>query len=186
MLKVTSRELVDIISEGNDNFKIITNGLPEEDQHLYREDDGREFHIVEFVDNTTGEEYYFQYIWHPEHDTDFRYDFLVKPDNIEIVPVSVINPPVPVVPKEPELTEEQKADKELWQLYLDTPDKKPFVSLKDSGISKTIIDDIVKTLSSPFNMIQLRAAVIPICIEYGIEQKSFWNFIQKKLSKNRK
>ena len=186
MLKVTNNELIDIISGDDDNYEIITNGLPLEDQHLYKEDDGREFHIVEFIDKRTNEEYYFQYIWHPEYTTNFKYDFLVKPKNIEIVSVSVINPPIDVVPKEPELTEEQKEDKKLWQLYLDTPDKEQFISIKKSGIDKKIIDDILQKLSGPFSIIQLRAIIIPVCIKYKLEQKSFWNFIQKKLSKSRR
>lgn len=187
MLQLTSREINDIISDNIDRFELIMEGLPKDDDvDKYIEDDGRQYRLCEFKDTETNETYYFQYVSYPDMYSDFPCDFLIVPEGITIVPISVIDPPKPVIPEPIVLTAEQKADKELWNKYLQT-DHVPFVNPRTHKIPNTIITDIcVFMKNSQFSMIQLRAKLIPVCIEYKVEQKSFWNWLQKNYKKRSK
>ena len=189
MLQLTYRDLENIIREYYDRFTVLHHGIPYgngENPNDYLEDDGRQYRTVDFKDNETGKEYYLQYVWHPEWDYDFPACLLISPKGVEFVEVSVINPPKPKVEEEVVLTSEQIADTDIWKKYLDMPEKQQFTTLKAAGLTKADIDDICIFLMSPFNIYRLRSRIIPICIEKGLEEKSFWNYIQKQSRKFRK
>lgn len=181
MLKLTYKDLLDIMLEEFDRFEVISNGIPfseGDDINDFIEDDGRQYRQCEFKDVETGETYYFNYCWNPHFSVTFPLDLFDTPENVEIIETSVINPPKIVEKEEKVLTQEQIDDKILWEQYLNT-DVKTFSNLKDFGLKKKDIQFIFDFLKTKFNMYQLRGTIIPFCIKHKIEEKSFWNYIQK-------
>lgn len=106
------------------------------------------------------------------------------PSDIEVVEKAedsdVYEAPKPVVVPEKVLTPEEKADKELWAKYEAVEGKKAVEDL-EKAIPKKVIKEIKDFLKlGKFNMYQLREKIIPVCIEYKVEQQSFWQHVQKK------
>lgn len=106
------------------------------------------------------------------------------PKSIEIVDKvedsSIYEPPAPVVVPEVILSPAEKADKELWAKYEAVEGKQELENL-DKPIPKKVIKEITDFLKlGNFNMYQLREKIIPVCIEYKVEQQSLWRHVQKK------
>lgn len=180
-LKLTYKDLEDILCENFDRFEVLYNDIPKDGHSSqYIEDDGRQLRYFEFKDTLTKKTYSFSYVWHAEYDYDFPLSFLGDPpEEIEFVETSIINPPAPVEPEpEPKLTAEQLFDKELMAQY-DETDVQEF-NVKDDLIPLSVIDDLLKFLKTEqFSMYDLRRKVYPVCIKYGVEQKSLWTYLQK-------
>lgn len=188
-LKLTYREMEQIINgDLDERFEVLFNKIPydsndpDDDPNNYIEDDGRQLRSFEFKDKTTGEEYQFSYVWHSEWGFDMPLSMLSKlPTGIEWVEVSVINPPKPVEPVVVPKTPEQIADEAVWA---------PYQALVDAGearvyargmIPEKLVRELrkwVKDPSNKFSLYDLRAKFIPICVEYKVEQKSFWQYVQ--------
>lgn len=186
-LKLTYKELSDITYDNwvDDRFEIVYNDIPRDGHSSnYIEDDGRQLRYFEFKDTLTGIIYDFSYIFHHDWTTEFPLAFLGDPPKgIEFVKESVlIEPPKPIVEPEPELTPEQIADKELWTRYIENEAKYKIVQPKEKiNIPSKEIKDVKEFLKTKkFNMYELRAKIIPLCIKYELEQKSFWRWIQNK------
>lgn len=183
-LQLTGKELTAIMWEEFERFTVLYDDIPKEGHSSqYIEDDGRQYRYFEFKDNLTGEVYDFSYVWHSDFPFNHKTDILGSHEGIVFVEQSVLKlieePPV-VVPPEPVLTAEQIADKELWDKYnAVVSEMTPMGPSKK--VPRAVIADILAFLKGKeFNMYQLRAKILPVCIEYKIEHKSFWAFLQVK------
>lgn len=181
MLEMSGRDLVWIMNEEFDRFKVTFHGLPNGDGENaldYIEDDGRQYRIVDFTDSETGDEYYFQYTYHPDWETIFPDELLVHPDGITFVKDDRFIPkpvpkPKPVVVK----TKEQLNDEELMAQYAEG--LATYSEYKKGSIPAKVtkeIKDWMKT--AKFSIYDLRAKIIPVCIEYKITHESYWAHIQ--------
>lgn len=149
-----------------------------ETHRQYTEDDGRQYRWFIFKDTKTNIEYCLNYVYNSE----WPNDIIDYPSDIKIVDKAedsdVYEAPKPLVVAEPVLSPEQKADKELWSKYEAVEDKKSF---EESQVPKKVIKEIKEFLKlGKFSMFQLRAKIIPVCIEYKVEQQSLWQHVQKK------
>ena len=181
MLQLTYKDLEDIVQEAFDRFEVLYNDIPKHGHSSdYIEDDGRQFRVFDFKDTETDTTYSFSYVWHAEWGFDFPASLFSHPHGVEIVQESIINPPKPVEPEpEPELSAEQLADKQLMEEYNRTEVVE--FNPKTSSIPVGVVDDILKFLETKkFSMFDLRKKIIPVCIEYQIEQKSFWTYLQNR------
>lgn len=190
-LKLTKKDLDNFINNKlPERFEEIFDDIPMyhpdheiqkgETHRQYVEDDQREYRWFIFKDTQTGIEYCINYTYNPE----WPNDILDYPSNIQIVEnpedSSIYEAPKVVVASEPILTAEQKADKELWAKYEAVEGKKKFEEI-EKQVPKKVIKEIKDFLKlGQFNMYQLREKIIPVCIEYKIEQQSFWRHVQKK------
>lgn len=182
-LIISHKDLEAIINNEFERFSVIYNDIPKEGPSSdYIEDDGRQYRYCEFVDNLTNTTYSFSYVWHPDISDAFLSDMFsgCLPESIKIVSHSTLTPPsfsVPTQPPEP--TPEEQADKELWQRY-EQSQQLPLEQVKDR-IPLSVVDDLLDFIKTKkFNILELRAKILPVCIDYGIEQKSFWNYLQKR------
>jgi len=186
MLKLTYKELEDIVADDDERFEVLHDKIPydstdpDDNPMNYIEDDGRQYRYFEFRDTVTGETYDFSYTWHSEWSTEFPLGFLGDPPKgIEFVKESVINPPKAPEPVVVVLSPEAQADKELWARYKALEDSGELAEFKKGMVPTKVINDIKKFLkTTKFSMYELRAKLIPVCIEYKVKQKSFWQFIQ--------
>ena len=182
-LLLTEDELNAIMDEELERFNVLYDDIPKEGHsRQYIEDDGRQYRYFEFEDTQTGQVYNFSYVWYP--DWGFELGSIIGQHNgIVFVQNSVLNlldEPAVITPPPPELTPEQLADRELWARY-EAIESEVTPMGRDKKIPKEIITNIINFLKNgKFNMYQLRAMIIPVCIEYKIEHKSFWEFIQIK------
>lgn len=190
-LKLTKKDLDNFINNKlPERFKEVFDDIPMyhpdhviqkgETHRQYVEDDQREYRWFIFKDTLTGIEYCLNYTYNPE----WPNDIIDYPSDIEIVEnpeeSSIYQAPKILVASDPVLTPEQKADKELWEQYEAVEGKKKFEEL-DNPIPKKVIKEIKDFLKlGNFNMYQLRGKIISVCIEYKIEQQSFWQHVQKK------
>ena len=187
---LTSREINQLLSEDVGPFKHISDRIPMEpgeDISSFIEDDGRQYRSCQFLDTRNNQEYYFNYIFYPDDYSDCPLDFLDNP-GITVVKESVLFPPKPKVEVAPVLTEAEQKDKIMMDTYRAT-NVRPFTSVKDSGIPQSKIKEICLFLKDLKNnkgtFLDLRQAIIPTCIQYGIEQKSFWQFLQNEHRKKK-
>lgn len=196
-LKLTRKEIDNLINNrlDIDRFEEIFNDIPMyhpdhviekgETHRDYTEDDGREYRIYIFKDTVTGVEHCINYTWNPE----WPNDLMDIPKSIQIVEKDeesdLYVEPKPVVVQEPVLTPEETADNELWARYQAMKHECREVQPKERlKVPKARIDEILNFLKTKkFNMYQLRAVVIPVCIEYKLEDVTFWRWIQSKAYK---
>lgn len=186
MLKLTYKELEDIVADDDERFEVLHDKIPydstdpKDDPMNYIEDDGRQYRYFEFRDTVTGETYNFSYTWHSEWSTEFPLSFLGDPPvGIEFVKESVINPPKAPEPVVEILSPEAQADKDLWAQYKELESAGVMREFAKGMVpTKTIKELKVFLKTQKFNMYELRAKFIPVCIEHKVEQKSFWQFIQ--------
>ncbi len=192
-LKLTAKEIDNLLNNKlqTDRFEEIFNDIPmyhpdhvieKGETHRDYMDDGREYRWYIFKDTVTGEEHCINYTYNSE----WPNDLMDLPKSMQIVD----NPeesdlyvaPVPVVEPEPVLTIEQRYDKDLWSKYQDIASECKVVEKKEKlKVPKATIDDILAFLKSEkFTILELRAKVIPVCIEYKLEEKSFWQWLQVK------
>lgn len=185
-IQITHSEFNDILHGVSDRFESVFNDIPlyhqdhepqaGETHRDYMEDDGREYRLIIFKDKSTSKEYSLSYVYHSEFGPSFPFDT----ENVEFIKEQEKTASQDLAPI---LTEEQKADKALWEQY-ETSKKAQF---KAGMVPASIVRDICNFLKQPqFTMLQLRAKIIPVCIEYDVEQKSFWNYIQTKAYKAKK
>lgn len=188
-LKFTKYELERLVCDNLDyRFKKIFDDIPMyhedhvpepgETHRSYVEDDGREYRWYIFKDTQTGIKYTINYTYH----RDWPADFFDMPDGIEIVAESVLFPPVPVVEPVKVLTPEEQANADMWVQYraiaaeCKVVEKKEKLKVPAAKIKEIL--DFLKT--TKFSMRDLQNMVIPVCIEYKLEEKSFWTWIQVK------
>lgn len=190
-LKLTKKDLDNFINNKlPERFEEIFDDIPMyhpdhviqkgETHRLYVEDDSREYRWFIFKDTQTGIEYCLNYTYNPE----WPNDIMDYPSDIEVVEKAedsdVYEAPKPVVVPEKVLTPEEKADKELWAKY-EAVEGKQKVEELDKPVPKKVIKEIKDFLKlGSFNMYQLRGKIIPVCIEYKVEQQSLWEHVQKK------
>lgn len=192
-LKLTSKQVNDLINNRYDDerFEEVFNDIPmyhpdhvieKGERHTDYMDDSREYRWLILKDLKTGEEHCINYTYNP----DWPNDLLSLPDSIEVVKdekeSSIYEEPIPVVEPEPVLSPEAEADKDLWNQYLAVKDECKVLDKKEKlTVPKKVIDEILTFLKTEkFNLFQLRAKIIPVCIEYKLEEKSFWQWIQVK------
>jgi hypothetical protein len=188
-LQLTKKELQLLVcGDLDDRFEEIFNDIPfyhedhvrtkGETHRSYVEDDGREYRWYIFKDTQTGIEYTINYTFNPEWDNDFT----DLPKGIEIVEKSVLFPEVPVVVPAPVLTPEQQANADMWAQYRAIEAECNVVEKKEKlKVPSTKIKEILAFLKTKkFSMMDLQNLIIPVCIEYKLEQKSFWTWIQVK------
>jgi hypothetical protein len=182
-LHLTENELIAIMDEELERFKVHYDDIPKEGHSSqYIEDDGRQLRYFEFEDTQTSQTYSFSYVWYPDWGFEL-YNILGQHNGIVFVKESVLNllnEPVVAAPPPPVLTPEQLADKELWARYQAIEGEVTPMD-RTKKVPKAVIADIIQFLKQrEFNLYQLRANIIPVCIEYKIDHKSFWEFIQIK------
>jgi len=193
-IKLTRKEVEKLINDrlNTDRFEEVFDDIPMyhpdhvrekgETHRSYVEDDQREYRWYIFKDTVTGVEHCINYTYHPE----FPNDLMDTPDSIEIVAndeeSDIYVKPVPVVEPQKVLTPEAQADKDLWAKYQVIKPECVVVQPKEKlSVPKAVIDDILNFLKTEkFNAFQLRAKIVPVCIEYKIEDVSFWRWIQVK------
>jgi hypothetical protein len=196
-LKLTSKEVEKLVNGRLDTerFEEVFDDIPMyhpdhvmekgETHRLYIEDDGREYRLYIFKDTVTGVEHCINYTYNPE----FPNDLMDTPDSIEIVSndedSDIYVKPIPVVVPEPVLSPEAQADKDLWAKYQAMKHECRAVEPKERlKVPKARIDEILNLLKTKnFNAIQLRAVVVPVCIEYKLDDLTFWRWIQSKAFK---
>lgn len=196
-LKMTFKEVEKLVNNklDTDRFEEVFNDIPMyhpdhviqkgETHRSYIEDDHREYRWYIFKDNVSGIEHCINYTYNPE----WPNDVFDTPDSIEIVDneedSDLYVKPVPVVEPEEVLSAEAQADKELWAVYQAMKAHCRVVEPKERQPAPTArinaIISLMKTKS--WNMYQLRAIIIPVCIEYKLEDVSFWRWIQAKYSR---
>lgn len=189
MIQMTYRELQDMMYNdiGDivfDRFKVIWNAIPREgNPNDYLEDDGRQLRYFEAVDTLAGEEISFSYVFHHDY-LEFPICFLGNPpDNIEFVPVSVINPPKPVIPEPPKpKTPEQIADEIVCAPYRSLEAQGELKEFQKGMVPKKIVTELKKwlkeTKGQPTTIYDLRAKVFPVCAQYKVTERSFWQYLQ--------
>jgi hypothetical protein len=188
-LQLTKKELQLLVcGDLDDRFEEIFNDIPfyhedyvrtkGETHRSYIEDDGREYRWYIFKDTQTGIEYTINYTFNPEWDNDIS----DLPKGIEIVDKSVLFPEVPVVIPAPVLTPEQQANADMWAQYRAIKSECKVVEKKEKlKVPSAKIKEILAFLkTSKFSLMDLQNMVIPVCIEYKLEEKSFWTWIQVK------
>jgi hypothetical protein len=193
-LKLTFNELNKIINgEVDKRFEEVFDDMPlyhpehvfekGETHRNYQEDDNREYRWFIFNDTKTNIEYCLNYTYHPE----FSNDLMDFPDSIEIV-ANIENSDIYIKPEvevksKKKTTPEQEADKHLLHSYKAIQHECKFVEKKEKlKIPKAEIDSIILFIKNEkFNIYQLRAVIIPLCIKYNLEEKSFWQWIQAKI-----
>jgi len=193
-LKLTYKEVENLINNRFDDerFEVTFDDIPMyhkdhviakgETHRDYTEDDGREFRWFIFIDKVTGLEHHINYTYHK----DWPNDIFDIPDSIEVVEKKeesdIYVAPKPVVEPEIILSPEAQADKDLWNRYLAVEAECIAVAPKEKlKVPSATIKEILAFLKTQkFNGYQLRAVIIPVCIEYKLEHASFWKWIQVK------
>lgn len=193
-VKMTAKELDQFINGRLDTerFDEIFNDIPmyhpdhvieKGERHTdYIEDDGREYRWMIIVDKVTGLEHCINYTYNKE----WPNDILDTPDFIQIVEQEEDSDfyvkPVPVVVDEPVLSPEAHADKEMTAKYKAIESECVILPKKGKiPVPKEKIDEVLAFLKTKnWGILQLRAIIVPICIEYKVEQNSFWHWIQVK------
>lgn len=196
-LKLTSKEVEKLVNGRLDieRFEEIFDDIPmyhpdhvmeKGERHTdYMEDDGRAYHWYIFKDTVTGVEHCINYTYHPE----WPGDVMQTPDSIEIVATpeesDIYVKPVPVVVPEKVLTPEAQASKDLWDKYKAMKHECRVVEPKERlKVPKDRIDAILNLMKTKsYNMYQLHAVIVPVCIEYKLDDLTFWRWIQSKAFK---
>ncbi|MBM25070.1 MAG: hypothetical protein CL760_05205 [Chloroflexi bacterium] len=198
MLKLTFRELENIIN-GNlltDRFEVLFNAIPNSDYfeeecnpNDYLEDDGRELRHAAFKDHLTGITHSFNYVYHPEYGSLDRYSMMDKPNDIEIVSVSVLEEPKPKKKEtEPELSPQQVRTKSMFSTLNAMKDRGELVKfdITKTSIPKTTIKADVKFYKDMVggkikaSILDVRERLLPTVIDHKTEINTYWNFLQTK------
>lgn len=193
-LKLTRKELEDLINNRleTERFEEIFNDIPlyhpdhvpekGETHRDYIEDDGREYRWLIVKDTVTGVEHWINYTYNSE----WPNDVFDVPSSIELVTddtlSSLYEAPVVVPVAEPTLSPREQADRDLKAQYDAIKAECQVVVPKQKlPVPKARIDEVLNFLKEgKFGIIELRAMVFPICIEYRLEEASFWQWIQVK------
>lgn len=181
-LEFTYKELEKLTSDNLEGFTVLYNAIPKEgNPNNYIEDDGRQLRFLEFKELNTNNYYSFSYVWHQTYETIFPSALLDHSDNIVIVEKSTLSKNKITKNKTQDNDAKiHKSKNDLWEEYLKIENEaKPFSELKNT-VPVSAFDDAYALLKSEhFTVNDIRAAVLPICIRYKVEQKSTWAYIQK-------
>lgn len=197
MLQLTIKELEQLVEERlpeplDERFEILWDDIPVGIPGMkdsgrprdYIEDDGRQLRWFNFRDKETGEEYDFSYTWHADWNVDFRHGVLGDmPEGIEIVEVSVLNPPKPpappaVVPLTPTQLRTQaifapyKALEAAGEIQAFDPSLVPAKVIKST---KTAVTARCKT---PCTIADIQDIVIPVAVQYKVDHTGLWQHMQ--------
>lgn len=193
-LKMTKKEVDKLINNrlNTERFEEIFNDIPMyhpdhviekgETHYKYYEDDGRKYCWYIFKDTLTGIEHCINYTWNP----DWPNDLMDTPNSIQIVDKDedsdLYIKPEPIVEPVVILSPEKQADKDLTDAYNAIKSQCREVIPKEKlEVPKERIKQLLDLLKTTnFTIIDVRAIAYPICIEYKLEQKSFWHWIQVK------
>jgi hypothetical protein len=182
MLNITRQDFIELMKEGHDEavFNVLYNDIPKEGHSSnYIEDDGRQYRIFHFEDLRTGQDYWLNYTWYPDDSFEMYHLFT----DLKEVGINLLENPPKVVeaPPEPIKTQAQKDDEALMEQYKAIEGEcRDFNEVKKE-IPVSVIDDIVNFMKTrKFSIYELRAKIIPYCIQYKITHKSFWPYLQKK------
>lgn len=189
MIQLTYKELEEMMysSIGDkllDRFIVIWNAIPHEgNPNDYLEDDSRQLRYFEAQDLTSGEKISFSYIFHYDY-LEFPICFLGNPPaTVEFVKVSVINPPKPKPLPEPKpKTQEQIADEIICAPYRALESNGELREFQVGMVPQEIVNELKSWLknikNTPTTLYDLRAKVFPVCAEYKVTEKSFWQYLQ--------
>jgi len=198
MLQLTLKELEQIVEDRlpeplDDRFEVLWDDIPigipgttpdGSRPSDYIEDDGRQLRWFHFRDKTTGEEYDFSYTWHEDWNVDLRYGILGDmPKGIEIVEVSVLNPPKPPAP-EPEkvLSPIELRSQAIFAPYraLEAEGKiRDFdPSLVPARVIKAMKKAVTERCKTPCTIADIQELVIPTAVEYAVDHKGLWQHMQ--------
>lgn len=179
LIQITNSELIDLMNHNNNNFEVLYDDIPKDGHSSdYIEDDGRQYRLFQFKHLNTNKIYELNYIYQPEFpfvETDIFTDLitigiLVIEDELEetIKEQIIENKP-----------KEQIEDEELWQEYKNIESECRNIEDAKNEIPISVIEDIKNFLNTKqFSMYQLREKIIPYCIQYRVDQKSFWNYVK--------
>lgn len=196
MLKLTQKEIYKLINDdlNIDRFDCTFDEIPiyhpdniKKDGETHRDyiNKGSEYRWFIFKDTLTDIDYCLNYTYHQ----DWPNDIMSLPDNIIVVEndedSDIYIKPVPIIKKEVPLSPENQADKNLWEEYLTIKDQCKIVMPKEKlNIPKEEFNDLINMMrTKSFSIVQLRSKVIPLCIKYKLEDKSFWNWLQGNFKK---
>lgn len=191
-LKITKKELESFVNgDLPERFEEVFNDIPlyhpdhiakKGETHRNYIDDGREYRWFIFKDLSNGEEYHLNYTYN----SDCPNDLLDFPSSITIVDNSESSDlyvkPEPIIVPEIKLTPLEIKDNELKEAYKKVQHECLKVIPKQKlPVPKERIDELLNLLkTNKFSIYDVRAIAYPICIEYKLEESSFWHWIQVK------
>lgn len=184
-LQLTYKELALIVGDDwhDDRFEVLYDDIPKEGHSSQYMEKGRQYRFFEFLDKVTGESYHFSYIWYEDYPVEFPLSFLSEaPKGIAFVQESVLVPVVPVPVVEKVLTPVQQVDKDLWATYKAVEDQMSLDEKALKKIPKEVWKDILAFMRSKhFSIIEVRAKLVPVMLEYRVHDQLLWTHIQQKL-----
>lgn len=186
-LQLTHQELELILRDDwhDGRFKILENDIPKDGHSSqYIEDDGRQYRSFEFEDTLTGQTYQFPYIWYSDYPVEVPLSLLSSTvHGIEFVKESVLCPkPAPVVPPAPVLSPREQADKDLWAQYKAVEGQMSKNESDLKKIPKVVLKDTLDFMrSKTITIVDVRAKLVPIMLEYGLHDGMLWTHLQQKL-----
>ncbi len=205
-LMITVGELNKIACAQLDRFEVEFNDIPMymsgynrvpgETHRNFIEDDGREYRVLIFKDTKTGKVYDVNYVYHSEFGNDYiACDGLVLVQDpkqsmlyVEVnkpEPVKEVKEVKEVKALDPVLQEQKNLSEKLKAQYYEVEENEPLKFVKPDDVIEvpvSVINDLkifIKT--KKFNLYQLQGKVFKICIDYKLEQKSFWQWFQIKI-----
>lgn len=132
------------------------------------------------MDEKIGIEYNLNYVWYPDDSFEFYHLFT----DLEDVGINLINDPPKPVEKEPEpvKTQAQLDDEALMARYEALESDFEEFDSSNSNIPVSAINDMLDFMRTrSFNIYELRAKVIPYCIEYKVKHKALFRYLQRKV-----
>ena len=187
ILQLTHKELELILRDDwhDGRFKILNDDIPKDGHSSqYIEDDGRQYRYFEFEDTATGAVYGFSYVWYADYPVEVPMClFNETPTGLAFVNESVlVAQPEPVVPPAEVLTPTQQADKDLWAQYEAVKDQMSQDERDLKKIPKERLKELLAFLRSPgISILDVRAKLVPVMLEYQLHDKMLWTHVQQKL-----
>lgn len=202
-LMITVSELDKIVRGQIARFGVEFNDIPlympgykrsaDETHRKFIEDDGREYRVLIFKDKETGKVYDLNYVYHSEFGNEYEaFDgcegltFVKDPKQSALyVEEKKVESIKDVKELEPVVQEQKNLADKLKAQYYEMEGKEKFQFVKPDDVIEvpvSVINDLKNFLKTKkFNLYQLQAKVFKICIDYKLEQKSFWQWIQIKI-----
>lgn len=199
-LMITVSDLDKIVRGQIARFSVEFNDLPmympgykrsvDDTHRKFIEDDGREYRVLIFKDNETGKVYNLNYVYHSEFGNEYgAFDgcegltFVKDPKQsdlyVEDKKAETIKELEPVVQEQKNLADKLKAQ------YYEMEGKEKFKLVKSNDVIQvpvSVINDLKSFMKTKkFNLYELQARIFKICIDYKLEQKSFWQWFQIKI-----
>lgn len=187
ILQLTHKELELILRDDwhDGRFKILNDDIPKDGHSSqYIEDDGRQYRYFEFEDTATGAVYGFSYTWYADYPVEVPLCLFDRtPAGLAFVTESVLVAKAePIAPPEVVLTPVQQADKDLWAQYKVVEDQMSQDEKDLKKIPKKTLTDLLAFLRSPgISIVDVRAKLVPVMLEYQLHDKLLWTHVQQKL-----